>query len=203
MALLSGCLRGVFFPPDKGDPPREVVQAVFGKDRVQWFAEGEGTAPHAAAAGWTARLRWRRHARGRPRAAGARRAGPRHGRAALAQAGQRGRSGRAGGGAGGGRGGLAGAVRHGDRAADAATGAERWRRGNLDEGSLYDLQCLHGTVMVRGWARLHLFDARTGSPCGTYPSRDPGFSGGVEFRVTGAARRAVPVRLGAVKVTVP
>jgi outer membrane protein assembly factor BamB len=92
-------------------------------------------------------------------------------------------------------------------ALDAATGAERWRRGDLDEGSMYGIQCSHGTVLVTGWARLQVFDAATGARRAVYPSRDPGFSGGREFRISGVARDEqflyVATSLGAVKVTAP
>lgn len=91
-------------------------------------------------------------------------------------------------------------------ALDAATGAERWRRGDLQEGSMYDVQCSHGTVMAPGHARLQLFDAATGAPRGVHPAREPGYAGH-EFRLTGVVRDErylyIGTSYGAVKVAAP
>lgn len=57
-------------------------------------------------------------------------------------------------------------------ALDAATGAVRWRLGDLGEGSLYSLQCSHGTVLTLG-AGLRVFDARTGQRLAAYPRDEP------------------------------
>lgn len=70
-------------------------------------------------------------------------------------------------------------------ALDAATGAVRWRRGDLEEGSLRSVQCLHGTVLTLG-AGLRVFDARTGAPRATYPIDEPAINR--DFWINSATR---------------
>jgi len=91
-------------------------------------------------------------------------------------------------------------------ALDAATGALRWKRGDLQEGSLFGVQCSHGTVMTRGSVGLQLFEASTGVRLARYPVRDPG-SAGREFWITSVVRDEqflyVGTTYGFVKVTAP
>ena len=84
--------------------------------------------------------------------------------------------------------------------------ALRWKRGDLGEGSLFGVQCSHGTVMTRGSAGLQLFQAPTGVRLARYPVRDPG-SAGREFWITSVVRDEqflyVGTTYGFVKVTAP
>jgi outer membrane protein assembly factor BamB len=57
-------------------------------------------------------------------------------------------------------------------ALDAATGQVRWRRGDLQDGSLFTVQCSHGTVMTVG-GRMRVFDAATGTQRARYPIIEP------------------------------
>jgi outer membrane protein assembly factor BamB len=73
-------------------------------------------------------------------------------------------------------------------ALDAADGSVRWRLGDLGEGTLFDLQCAHGTVLALGQG-LRVFDARTGAGRAAYPIRKPR-DGGREFVIVSAVNDA-------------
>lgn len=78
-------------------------------------------------------------------------------------------------------------------AVDAGTGRLHWRLGNLGEGSLFSVQCSHGTVLTLG-AGLRVLDARTGSPRATYPLDEP--AGNREFWINSVARDAEYLYVG-------
>ena len=73
-------------------------------------------------------------------------------------------------------------------------GSTTWHRSDLGEGSLFNVQCLNGTVIARS-GRLRILDAATGADLARYPIIEP-FDDVREFFIASATRDETSLYIG-------